>query len=259
MRPPRVGTRLLVAAVLAASCSTPVSTTTATTTTAPTTTRAPTTTTTTTTAPTTRATTTTTTTRAATTTTTTRAAATTTIPAPTTIPAAGGTIWQGAGGELDLPGRPRLTFAVATETASGVDPDELAAFVDATLTDPRGWPALGFGFHRVPYDRRSPGDVVLVVATPATVDRLCAPLRTNGRFSCGRNGWIALNLDRWNGATSDWPADLTTYRRYLVSHEIGHYLGRAHEPCPGAGHPAPVMMQQTKGLQGCTPNPWPAP
>ncbi|RMH67955.1 MAG: DUF3152 domain-containing protein [Actinomyces sp.] len=152
-----------------------------------------------------------------------------------------------------------FTFAVATEAATGVDPGEVAAFVDETLSDPRSWIAAGVGFRRVPWAERGAGAIALVVATPATVDRLCAPLRTNGIYSCGRNGWIALNLERWLGATSDWPADLTTYRRYLVQHEIGHYLGRSHQACPGPGLPAPVMMQQTKGLDGCLPNPWPVP
>jgi len=86
---------------------------------------------------------------------------------------------------------------------------------------------------------------------------MCAPLQTNGRFSCARNGWIAINSLRWFGATDTWPGDLDTYRRYVVNHEVGHYIvGAGHAACPAVGEPAPIMMQQTKGLDGCEPNGW---
>jgi hypothetical protein len=101
------------------------------------------------------------------------------------------------------------------------------------------------------------GLFTIIVASPDRVDELCAPLRTVGRYSCARNGWIAFNSLRWFGATDDWPADLDTYRRYLVNHEVGHYVrGPDHDACPGPGMAAPIMMQQTKGLDGCEPNGW---
>jgi hypothetical protein len=43
----------------------------------------------------------------------------------------------------------------------------------------------------------------------------------------------------------------------MVNHEVGHVLGRGHAFCPAAGAPAPVMVQQTKGVAPCRPNPWP--
>ncbi|GAB2856929.1 hypothetical protein GCM10027026_03490 [Myroides odoratimimus subsp. xuanwuensis] len=69
---------------------------------------------------------------------------------------------------------------------------------------------------------------------------------------------MVLNAWRWvNGATG-YENKLKDYRRYLVNHEVGHALGYPHVACPGSGRSAPVMMQQTKGLAGCKPNPWPA-
>ena len=151
---------------------------------------------------------------------------------------------------------PYVEYSVATEEGSGIDPDELASFVDETLADPRSWIGDGrHGFRRV----SEGGRFTVVVATPATVDELCRPLNTAGRYSCGRNGYVALNLDRWNGATDTWTASLEEYRRYLVNHEVGHYVGGQHVPCPGAGQLAPVMQQQTIRLDGCLPNGWPYP
>jgi hypothetical protein len=53
--------------------------------------------------------------------------------------------------------------------------------------------------------------------------------------------------------------DLKTYRTYLVNHELGHGLGLPHIMSRDAKrfHEAPVMIQQTKGLQGYARNVWP--
>ena len=156
---------------------------------------------------------------------------------------------------LDIDGAPLIKFSVEVDDALAdqVDRADLVGFVIETLSDERSWIGRGAGFRLVD----DGGLFTIIVATPARTDQLCRPLQTNGRFSCARNGWIAINSDRWFGATDSWPADLETYRRYLINHEIGHYiLGASHAKCPGAGQPAPVMMQQTKGLGGCIANGW---
>ena len=43
----------------------------------------------------------------------------------------------------------------------------------------------------------------------------------------------------------------------VVNHETGHWLGHGHRVLPATARPAPVMQQQSKGLDGCRPNPWP--
>ncbi len=151
---------------------------------------------------------------------------------------------------------PFMQFSVAVEEGLGVDPDALADFVDETLADERSWIGDGRrGFERI----AEGGTFTLVIAHPDTVDGLCVPLTTNGNYSCARNGWVAINSDRWAGATDFWSAGLEEYRRYVVNHEIGHYLGELHTPCPGVGELAPIMQQQTIRLDGCEGNGWPFP
>lgn len=126
---------------------------------------------------------------------------------------------------------------------------------DATLHDPRGWQQAGF---RLVRDQRA--RFRLVVAEGPEVDRLCRPYDTYGKYSCQNGPVVAFNADRWRYATPEWTGDLTTYRRMLVNHEVGHLLGMHHPPapqCPRRGALAPVMAQQSTELAGCRPNPWP--
>lgn len=180
---------------------------------------------------------------------------TSTVPASTVPPSTAPTTSVPAGPpELLIEGSPMIRFSVAV--GDGIDDltrDDLARFVVDTLADERSWIGRGAGFELLDEG----GLFTFIVALPDDVDEMCAPLQTVGRFSCARNGWIAINSLRWFGATEDWPGDLVTYRRYLVNHEVGHYIhGPAHDSCPGPGEPAPIMMQQTKGLDGCEPNGW---
>lgn len=148
-----------------------------------------------------------------------------------------------------------LRVRVEVERGLPVDGEVFAAAVMRTLNDPRGWGADGtLSFARV--DGRA--DLRVVLASPDEVDRLCAPLQTDGTVSCGRAGRAVLNYARWARATDEFP-DRARYRQYVVNHEVGHLLGHPHEVCPGAGRPAPVMQQQTLRVAPCEPNPWPHP
>lgn len=152
----------------------------------------------------------------------------------------------------------RWTYTVEVEVGIPVDPAELAALVDSVLADPRGWAAAGdVRLQRVDADSEPSFRVRL--ATPATTDAHCAPLDTYGELSCRNGADVMLNLRRWVEGAAASEMDLTEYRQYMVSHEVGHALGRDHEECPGPGQLAPVMLQQTLGLGGCRPNPWPLP
>ena len=148
------------------------------------------------------------------------------------------------------------TYAVEVEGGLGIDQGAFARAVEQTLADPRSWTAGGRrALQRVDTD----ADVRVALASPQTVDRLCAPLRTNGRYSCANGDRAVLNTDRWMTGAAAYTGRLEEYRHYLVNHEVGHVLGFGHATCPAAGAVAPVMLQQTIGLGGCLPGPWPHP
>ena len=142
-------------------------------------------------------------------------------------------------------------FTVEVEAGLPYAPASFAASVERVLFDRRGW---GGAFQRV-----SSGSVAfrIVLASPATTDRLCRPLDTGGIFSCYQNGRVVLNAARWQRGATSYAGDLASYRIYMVNHEVGHALGRGHRYDCGPGGLAPVMIQQTKGLRGCARNPWP--
>jgi hypothetical protein len=159
-------------------------------------------------------------------------------------------------GEEAPPKRRVVRYRVLVEDGLEAEAEAFTRAVDEALSDPNGWAAAGREFIRV--EERRP-EVTVLLATPSTVDKLCAPLRTVGKLSCGRNRKATLNLDRWQTGIEHWGDDLDGYRRYMINHEVGHLLGVRHVKCPGRGQPAPVMQQQTKGLAGCEPKSLPSP
>jgi hypothetical protein len=157
---------------------------------------------------------------------------------------------------------PIRTFRVAIESNVGEDIVPMASFVakiDATLGDPRSW--VGGDTYRLQQVAEgAAAEFTIFLATPITVNHLCAPLPSNGYTSCRQGPKVVLNLARYLTSVPYYRDDqvvLDTYRTYMINHEVGHALGHGHELCPGPGQPAPVMEQQTLGLHGCVPNPWP--
>ncbi|MFB9237500.1 DUF3152 domain-containing protein [Plantactinospora siamensis] len=176
-------------------------------------------------------------------------------PVAISYPAAGGNRWHGAGPESPAgPGRGRLLrYRVLVEQdIRGLTVADFAAEVAGALHDPQGWTAGGrLRLLRVGWNQ--PADFTIFLVTPGTRDRLCrgAP---DGYTSCRNRDRVVLNVARWMKGVPGYGADLATYRRYMINHEVGHRLGLGHERCPGPNRPAPVMQQQTLGLHGCVAN-----
>jgi hypothetical protein len=168
----------------------------------------------------------------------------------TTAPAQTGKA-AGHSGEL-------LRYRVQVERdIKGLVPAAFADTVTGTLSDPRSWTAGG----QYRLQRVGPGshyDFTIYLATPDTKDTLCGG-SPDGYTSCRYKDSVVLNVARWVKGAPPFKAPLTTYRQYMVNHEVGHRLGQGHMLCPGSGEPAPVMQQQTLGMHGCTVNPWPYP
>lgn len=162
-----------------------------------------------------------------------------------------------AAGRAEFGGGPTVTYTVELDPAVGEDLLAFTAAVEEALGDPRSW-ARDRRFVRV--DDPAKASVRVVLATPGTVDRLCGEvgLQTVGLYSCWTGRFAALNSWRWAEGASAFE-DLTTYRRYLVNHEVGHALGFGHVGCPAEGALAPVMMQQSISTGACVANGWPYP
>jgi hypothetical protein len=146
-------------------------------------------------------------------------------------------------------------YSVTTRGRVTADVAGFRAAVAATYADQRGWARAHHRFREVGRASGSSGALTVVLAQAATVPGfhpVCSSF-----YSCRVGRYVVINEDRWRRGSPYFPGGLRSYRQMVVNHETGHWLGRGHASCPGAGRPAPVMQQQSKGLHGCRANPWP--
>lgn len=149
----------------------------------------------------------------------------------------------------------RLTFSTGTRGQVESDALIFRTLVDSTLNDPRGW-ALNGSVRFEPVD--GDADLRVWLASPEEV-RAAAP-GCSRQYSCRVGDDVYINERRWrDGAETYGDRALSSYRAYLVNHEVGHWFELSHRGCPYDGASAPVMLQQTIALEGCESRVWPLP
>jgi hypothetical protein len=179
-------------------------------------------------------------------------------PPPTSVPKSGTGTFSTAKADGSASGRGLIRrYKVEVEGGISLSATDAAHEIADILANPRGWTADGHdGFQLVSSGH---ADFVIKIATPDTVDDICgaAGLLTRGEVNCDVGATVVVNLKRWILGSPEFDGPIGGYRALIINHEVGHRIGHHHEGCPGPGKPAPVMMQQIKGLKGCTANQWP--
>ena len=142
----------------------------------------------------------------------------------------------------------RITYSVVVDPDVDFSLQDFARDVAICLADPNGWEFKGYRFFQV---KRNPQVVVHLTSKTGLRKIGC-----DDNLSCAELGGheVRINADNWKHGSPKSGQDLDGYRQYVISHEIGHILGRGHAKCPAKGQLAPIMLQQTLGLRGCLPN-----
>jgi hypothetical protein len=199
------------------------------------------------------------------------------------LPGAGKGTFHVVPGTSPQVGKGKLT-TYTVEVEDGFQPTggdaDFAAMVQATLSNPKSW--IGGG--QIALKRIDAGkpDLHIRLASQQTTrgPQVCGfdiPYDT----SCRLDDAVYLNDARWERGAVAFQGNMLLYQQYAVNHEVGHFFGGNHLPCPANGGLAPVMMQQTlstsnddladlttQNPQGivvphdgkvCQPNPWPFP
>lgn len=179
------------------------------------------------------------------------ASATTTAP-PTTVapPTASGTFTNagvsvaavGAAGTLHR-------FSVRVETSLGANADAVARQIAGVLNDPRSWAGSGDVRFALVGDPKK-AEFSITVASAVTASKTCQPVAG----SCRKGASLVLDASAAMPAAF---ASADAWQAYLVNHAVGLVLNKPAETCPKKGRPAPVMLDQSGNLGGCTANPWP--
>ncbi|MCL1839820.1 DUF3152 domain-containing protein [Candidatus Saccharibacteria bacterium] len=149
-----------------------------------------------------------------------------------------------------------ITYTISSKGVITGNIEEFRKIVAETLADNKGWKRAGVKFVEV----ASGGSMWMVLAAGNEVGAFNGCSAT---LSCVVYPYVLINDARWMSGSDSYNAlglSLSNYRQMVINHEVGHYLGHNHiTTCETGTGLAPVMLQQSTGLLGCLPNPWPLP
>ncbi len=149
-----------------------------------------------------------------------------------------------------------VTFDVQTLGNVKGSLEEFKTVSESVLTDARGWIRAGVKFQYV----ESGGKLHMYLAEPSKIGAMGGCAAT---LSCTVYPGVYINDDRWMGGSDSYNelgVSVAQYRAMVINHEVGHFLGHDHiTTCETESGKAPIMLQQSTGLRGCTPNSWPLP
>ncbi len=149
-------------------------------------------------------------------------------------------------------------YCTALRGVDSTNQKALETAAKSAFADPRGWGLEG----QVIFEEADPASascdftIWLTAADQMpSFGSIC-----DAEWSCRVGPNVVINYTRWLQTSTAWKqygGSLENYRTMAINHETGHWFGFDHSTCPAAGQPAPVMMQQSISLGGCTFNPWP--
>lgn len=123
-----------------------------------------------------------------------------------------------------------------------------------TLNHPRGWVKFGYHFYYTP---NKITDFIITIVPNKIIKKIC---KFDGLSCADRStNIIYLNLENWKKGSKKSKLSLDQYRCYQILHECGHIIGKDHLKTQDfkSGTKAPIMIQQTLGIDNLKPNCYP--